>query len=81
MANAKCGDDKKFADHAKKGVKAKADNSDFAAQCCTMKGTCTAFKGANIGGGGNDASTAARQLAATVSLFFALGGGLVMSGF
>lgn len=78
-----CSTANKFPDAGKMAVKAMADGSDFQAMCCSMKATCEAFKGATLGGsgGGGDTSAATHQHAATVSLLFALGGGLVMGGF
>jgi len=73
-----------YADSSKHGNDAKSDGSDFKAQCCTNLATCEAFKAATVtsgGGGGSSTTSAATQqhAGATLSLLFAVAGGLVMA--
>lgn len=73
-----------YADPSKYGNDAKSDGSDFKAQCCTDLATCEAFKAATVtsgGGGGSSTTSAATQqhAGATLSLLFAVAGGLVMA--
>jgi len=75
-----CGDGK-YLDPAKMGAAAKADGTDYKAQCCTDKATCEEFKAATIvttgGSGGSSTTSAATQkhVGATLSLLI---GGFVM---